>query len=194
MFTAALASVLLRRRPKRMQAIGLAIGLAGVVCVGAPALGQEDSTMLGVALVIMAVLSYAIAINLSIPLQQRYGSVPLMTCALGVATVLVAPFGLASISGSHVHAGSLASVLVLGVFPSGLAFVAFTTLTGRVGATRGAVSNYFVPVVALLLGAVVRGEDVAKLAVLGAVLVVAGAVVVTRSRESVVVGPAPGPG
>jgi drug/metabolite transporter (DMT)-like permease len=185
LFTAALASVLLRRRPGRLQSVGLAIGLAGVVCVGAPALGEEDSTALGVVLVLAAVVSYAVAVNLSVPLQQRYGSVPLMTRALGVATVLVIPFGIASIGGSHAGGQSAVAIIVLGVFPSGLAFLAFTTLTGRVGATRGAVANYFVPVVALFLGALVRDEHIEALAIVGAVLVVAGAVVVTRSRELV---------
>jgi drug/metabolite transporter (DMT)-like permease len=185
LFTAAIASVLLRRRPGRMQSIGLAIGLLGVVCVGAPALGDEDSTALGVVLVLVAVLSYAIAVNVSVPLQQRYGSVPLMARALGVATVLVIPFGLASIPDSGAGGQSIAAIVVLGVFPSGLAFLAFTTLTGRVGATRGAVANYFVPVVALFLGALVRDEHIEALAIVGAALVVAGAVVVTRSREVV---------
>jgi drug/metabolite transporter (DMT)-like permease len=185
LFTAGLASVLLRRRPNRMQTIGLAIGLVGVVFVGVPALGEEDSTALGVALVLLAVMSYAVAVNLSVPLQQRYGSVPLMTRALGIATVLVIPYGLVGIPDSHPGATSVVSVIVLGIFPSGLAFLAFTTLTGRVGATRGAVANYFVPVVALVLGAVIRDEHIEALSIVGAALVIVGAIVVTRSREVV---------
>jgi drug/metabolite transporter (DMT)-like permease len=183
LFTAALASVLLRRRPNRTQSIGLLVGLVGVVLVGVPALGEEDSTALGVVLVLLAVVSYAVAVNLSVPLQQRYGSVPLMARALGIATILVIPFGLASIPASSVGGQSIASVVVLGIFPSGLAFLAFTTLTGRVGATRGAVANYLVPVVALVLGAVVRDEHIEALSVVGAAFVIAGAIVVTRSRE-----------
>jgi drug/metabolite transporter (DMT)-like permease len=166
-----------------MQSIGLAVGLLGVICVGAPALGEEDSTALGVVLVLVAVISYAVAVNVSVPLQQRYGSVPLMARALGVATVLVVPFGIVGIPGSAAGGQSITAIIVLGVFPSGLAFLAFTTLTGRVGATRGAVANYFVPVVALFLGALVRDEHGETLALVGAALVVAGAVVVTRSRE-----------
>jgi drug/metabolite transporter (DMT)-like permease len=184
LFTAALAAVLLRRRPNRLQTIGLLIGLIGVVLVGVPALGEEDSTALGVVLVLLAVSSYAVAVNISVPLQQRYGSVPLMARALGVATVLVVPFGLVSIPGSSAGAQSIASVIVLGIFPSGLAFLAFTTLSGRVGATRGAVANYFVPVVALVLGAVVRDEHIEALSIVGAAFVIAGAVVVTRSRDA----------
>jgi drug/metabolite transporter (DMT)-like permease len=183
LFTAALASALLRRRPGRMESIGLAVGLVGVVCVGAPALGEEDSTALGVMLVLVAVLSYAVAVNVSVPLQQRYGSVPLMARALGVATVLVVPFGLASIPGSETGGQSIAAIAVLGIFPSGLAFLAFTTLSGRVGATRAAVSNYFVPVVALFLGALVRDEHIDALAIVGAAFVVVGAIVVTRTRD-----------
>jgi drug/metabolite transporter (DMT)-like permease len=47
------------------------------------------------------------------------------------------------------------------------------------------VANYFVPVVALVLGAAIRDEHVEALSIVGAALVIAGAVVVTRSREVV---------
>ena len=59
----------------------------------------------------------------------------------------------------------------------------FATLVGRAEATRGAVAIYLVPVVAIALGALFRGEHPGTVALGGAALVTAGAVLVGRSRR-----------
>jgi drug/metabolite transporter (DMT)-like permease len=71
----------------------------------------------------------------------------------------------------------------LGALGTGLAFVAMTNLVGRAGAPRGAIAIYFVPVVAIVLGVTVRGEQVAALAILGTGLVLVGAWLTSR-REA----------
>jgi drug/metabolite transporter (DMT)-like permease len=74
-------------------------------------------------------------------------------------------------------------MVVLGVFGSGVAFVAMAVLVGRAGATRGAVAIYFIPVVALILGVTVRGEEVSPVALVGVVLVILGAVLTSRRER-----------
>jgi drug/metabolite transporter (DMT)-like permease len=74
----------------------------------------------------------------------------------------------------------VAAVVVLGALGTGLAFVAAGTLFGRVGATRGGVIGYLIPVVALALGVVFRNEHVAALAIAGLFLVLAGAWLTSR--------------
>ena len=65
-----------------------------------------------------------------------------------------------------------------------LTYVWFTTLVGRVGATRGSVTLYFVPVVAILLGAVLLGESIEAVAILGTALVLAGAYLTSREEPA----------
>jgi drug/metabolite transporter (DMT)-like permease len=79
--------------------------------------------------------------------------------------------------------GALA-MLPLGLLGTGLAFVAAATLVGRVGAPRGAVAIYFVPVVAIVLGSVVLDEEIAPAALAGTALVLVGAWLTSR-REPV---------
>jgi drug/metabolite transporter (DMT)-like permease len=52
------------------------------------------------------------------------------------ALVLLAPLGLGSVRASSFAWSSALSVLGLGLLGTALAFVAFTKLVGRVGATR----------------------------------------------------------
>ena len=59
------------------------------------------------------------------------------------------------------------------------------TLVGRAGATRGAVAVYFIPVVAIVLGVVFRGERIAPISIVGTGLVLLGAAFATRREVRV---------
>ncbi|MEZ5177816.1 MAG: DMT family transporter [Acidimicrobiales bacterium] len=181
LFSAAVASILLRRLPGRNQLIGLAVGFAGVVAISLPSLRGGSHTALGAGLVVLAMSSYGFATNLVVPLQQRYGTIPVIWRAQAVALVLTAPFGLVGLGGSRFQASSFAAVLVLGAVGTGYAFIAAGTLMGRVGATRGSVLAYLIPVVALVLGVVFRDETVAAISLVGLVLVLAGAFLCSRA-------------
>jgi drug/metabolite transporter (DMT)-like permease len=186
LLTAAVASVLLWRRPARRSVIGLAIGFVGVLAISIPSLSGADASPVGVALGLGAVMCYAIALNLAVPMQQKYGSLTVLLRVLLVAAVLTAPYGLWSIGGSTFDWGALAAIVVLGFFGTGVAFVAMTTLTGRVGATRSSVAIYFTPIVAIVLGVVFRDEDVALLAIAGTALVLVGAWITSRGTAAAV--------
>ena len=177
---AAWAVVLLRRPLPRTHAVGLLIGFAGVLAIFWPQLQGSRATMLGASLVILAVLCYGLALNLAVPLQQRHGALPVLLRAQLAALVLLLPFGLWGLAGSHFAWGPVLAMVPLGVLGTGVAFVLMTTLVGRVGGPRGAVATYFIPVVAIVLGVLLLGERVAPAAVAGTALVVAGAWLTSR--------------
>jgi drug/metabolite transporter (DMT)-like permease len=183
LFGAAWAVVLLRRPLGRTQTLGLLVGFAGVVAISWPELEGSRTTTLGAGLVLLAVALYGLAVNLAVPLQQRYGSLPVLLRAQLAALVPMVPFGLWSLPGSRLEWGPVLAMLPLGLLGTGLAFVLMTTLVGRVGGPRGAVATYFIPVVAIVLGAVFLGERAAPVALLGTALVVAGAWLASR-REA----------
>jgi drug/metabolite transporter (DMT)-like permease len=183
LFAALFAWWLLRRPPGGRQAIGLAVGFAGVSLVTLPAAGGAAGTLAGAGLALLATVLYGLSANIAVPLQQRYGSLPWVWRAQLVAVAATLPFGLASVPGSSFSWAALVSLLVLGAFGTGLAFVAMSTLVGRAGATRGAVGIYFLPVVALVLGVVFRNERVAAIALVGVALVLLGAWLTSR-RET----------
>lgn len=181
LFSAAVAGLLLRRLPGRNQLVGLGVGMAGVVAISLPSMQGGSRTALGAALVLLAMLSYGFATNLVVPLQQRYGTVPVIWRAQGVAIALTLPFGLVGVPSSSFGWRPLGAVFVLGAVGTGLAFIAAGTLMGRVGATRGSVLAYLIPVVALVLGVVFRDETVEAIALAGLALVLVGAFLVTRA-------------
>jgi drug/metabolite transporter (DMT)-like permease len=187
--TALVAVLLMRALPGRVQLAGLVVGFGGVVMIAWPELSGAGTTALGVVLVIVAVFCYGVGANIAVPLQQRYGALPVLLRAAMVALVVTVPAGVAGIPGSELEARPLLAMLPLGLLGTGWAYVAFALLLGRAGASRGAVAIYFTPIVAIVLGVVVRGEDVAAVSVVGAALVIAGAWL--TSRREVDQAPAP---
>ncbi len=100
-----------------------------------------------------------------------------------LALALVAPLGLAGVPASTFAWSSVLAVAILGSLGTAVAFVAFASLAGRVGSTRASVAIYFLPAVAIALGALFRDETIAAIAVLGTVLVTAGAYLTSRRER-----------
>ncbi|MGH2749939.1 MAG: DMT family transporter [Actinomycetota bacterium] len=182
LFAAAVATVILRTLPGRRQLVGLAIGFLGVVAIGWPAVQGAWATALGVGLVLLATMLYGIAINLAVPLQQRYGALPVLLRAQLFALAVVSVPGVAGLPDSSFAWPSLVAVAALGCLGTALAFVGMTTLVGRVGAARGSVTIYFIPIVAIVLGIVFRGESIAAISLAGSALVMAGAYLTSRKE------------
>jgi drug/metabolite transporter (DMT)-like permease len=183
LFAAAFFAILLRHPPGRFQIVGLVVGFFGVVVILIPEAGGASASLLGAGLVLLATACYGLAANVAVPLQQRYGSLPVILRAQGVALVTVLPFGLAALPGSRFTLPAAASMLALGVLGTGVAFVMMASLVGRAGAARGAVAIYFIPVVATIEGALFLSESVSPLAVAGVGLVLLGAWLTSRRER-----------
>ena len=182
-FAGAVAAVASRRLPAGKQIAGLLLGFAGVVVVSLPAVAGARATALGAALVLLATLSYGIAINVAVPLQQRYGSLPVLLRTQLFALAIVLVPGVAGLPGSSFAWPSLGAMVPLGCLGTGLAFVWMATLVGRVGAARGSVTIYFVPLVAVALGALVRDESIAMVSLAGTAMVLVGAFLTSRGTS-----------
>lgn len=183
LFTAVIAAIVVRGLPGRVQIGGLVVGFLGVVAVTSPSLGEGESSTLGIVLVLLATLFYGCAFNLAGPLQRRNGALPVIWRAQLVALVLLAPAAAVGAAGSSFAWSSLAAMVVLGSVGTALAFIWFTTLAGRVGPTRGSLAIYFIPIVAIALGALLLDEPVHAAAILGTALVLVGAYLTSR-REA----------
>lgn len=182
-FVALVSAVLLRQRAHGALLGGIVVGFVGITLISLPSIGDGGSQARGVALVLAATVCYGFAINLAAPLQQRYGSLPLMARVLSLATVWTLPYGLWDVEDAEWRFGPLVAVLFLGVVGTGIAFAIMGTLVGRVGSTRAAFITYLIPVVSLTLGVSFRGDTVAPLALVGIVLVIGGALLVSRARR-----------
>ena len=181
--SAVFATILLRRLPGWRQLLGIGIGFVGILAISAPGLAESAGTAVGTLLVVGAVVLYGLSTNLAVPLQQKYGALPVLLNAQIAALVIVVPFGISQIPGSTWAWPSAIAMIPLGVLGTAVAFVLMTSLVGRVGGPRGSVAIYFVPIVAMILGVIVRNDTIEPIAIAGIALVLLGAWITSR-RES----------
>jgi len=182
LFTAAIAALWFRQALGGRLLVGLALGFVGVLAIGLPNV-EGSASLTGVLLVLVATAFYGAAFNLSGPLQQRNGALPVIWRAQLAAVVALAPFGAPGVADATPTVPGVLAILALGTLGSGIAFVMFVVLVGSVGAPRASVTTYLIPVVAVALGAGLAHETVTPLSLVGIGLVLLGAWVATSSRR-----------
>ncbi|HLS13376.1 MAG TPA: DMT family transporter [Beutenbergiaceae bacterium] len=134
-FTAAIAALWFKQAPGLPLLAGLGVGFAGVLAIGLPNV-EGTASLFGVLLAPAATALYGVAFNLSGVLQSRNGPLPVIWRAQLVALAVVAPFGVPGLVESTQSPRSVLAMVALGALGTGLAFVLFTGLVGRVGAPR----------------------------------------------------------
>ena len=177
LFVAAVASLIAHQLPERGIITGLVVGFGGAVVMALPAMGGASSAF-GVALIMAALISYGIALNIARPLQQRNGAVPVMWRALGVALVITAPLGLPEVVKGEWTLRPALALLCLGAGGTAIANILTATAAGRMGATKASATAFLIPVVALLLGVVIRHESISAVSLLGAAICLFGAAMI----------------
>lgn len=183
-FFATIFSVLFTRRaPGRQIVFGLVIGLIGSVMIALPTASAGSSSAVGVLMILAAVTSYGVAINIARPLQMAHGALPVIWRAQAVALVLTAPLGIPDVLSARWSLWPVLSLLALGALGTGVAFVLTAIVAGRMGAPVASAIAFLIPPVALLLGVVVRGESVALISAFGSAVCIAGAVTMQRAPK-----------
>jgi drug/metabolite transporter (DMT)-like permease len=174
---AAVASLIAHRLPERGTLAGLLVGFGGAVLMALPAMGGPSSAF-AIGLIVLALISYGAALNVARPLQQRNGAIPVVWRALGFALILTAPLGLPAVLEGEWTLWPALAMLCLGAGGTAIATILTATAAGRMGATKAAATTFLIPVVALTLGVVIRGETVTVISLIGAVVCLFGAAVI----------------
>lgn len=169
------------------RVVGLGFALVGTTVAVWHELGSG-----GAWVPVLAVVAATVLYGLGTVYAKRHLSGQLSSLELAAGQILVsavvttsaallltgAPDGLA--------VDSAGSLLALGALGTGLAFVAFYELLGRVGSTSATLVTYLIPVVGLTAGAIVLDEEFGVNVIVG-LLIIAGGIWLAQ-RE---VAPAP---
>jgi len=180
--TVVIAAILTRATPSRRRIFGLVVGSCGVILLVSPALGDASAKPSGIVMVLIAVLGYGLSASLYVPLQQKYGAVPVATWALAVGAVLLTPLAAPAVGDIEWRLDSVVALSILGVLGTGIGRAMLITFMGRVGAARGSIIAYLVPVMALVLGVVALDETVELLQVGGVAVALMGGWLVSRNE------------
>ena len=163
------------------RVVGLAVGFVGILVLFVPDLrGLESSGLLGWIALLASGVSYAIGnVYAKRHMKGLRPMIPALfqvTFALiisaGLALVLEAPIGRVAVTRD-----ALFAVVWLGVFGSGLAYLAYFRILKDWGATRTSLVAYLLPVFGIALG-VFLNEPVTANRILGTVLIIGGVALV----------------
>ncbi len=163
-----------------VRALGLGIGLAGVVALLGIDLNLDGAGAWPVVEVLLVAVCYATG---PVILSRRLNGLPgigVSAVSLSVAAALYLIPGILLWPASAPPASAVWSVVVLGLVCTALAFVLFYDLIAEIGPSRSTVITYLNPAVALLLGIVVLGEQPTVGMFIGFPLVLLGSVLATR--------------
>ncbi len=167
-------------KPKATVLVGLGVGLIGVFIVLGIWRGFGENDPMAIAALILAVTCYGIGTpflrKFVEPLNLRPEAAVFGQVSTSALTLL--PFYLSgAIFTGPLNFNSVASMLTLGVFGTGLAYVLYYRLLAQVGSAIGSAVTYMSPIVGVILGLLVLGEQVTWNEPVGALIVLFGAAV-----------------
>ncbi|HEV8012629.1 MAG TPA: EamA family transporter, partial [Pontimonas sp.] len=169
------------QKPSANQLLGILVGIAGIILV-TDVIGQfEGATVLGVAILLVATLSYGIAM----PYAKRhvtnlpYSPYALAAAQVGLSALITLPGALVSgILVQPLSASALWGILGLGVLGTGIAYVWNYRNIELAGSVIASSVTYITPVVAVVLGVLFLRETLSFSQLLGGGLVILSALLV----------------
>lgn len=178
------AFVLLDQRLDTLGALGIVLGLVGVVIIvqPSPATFTSGSTF-GQILVLCAAAVFA----LGSVLVRRYGttmeSIPMTAWSMAVGALLLHGLSLLlgeTVSGAVLTPEIILAILVVGVASTAVAYPVYFVLVHRIGPVRTNLVAYIAPIFAALTGWLFLTEPVTLATVAGFIVVVAGVALLER--------------
>src|SRR6266571_5910756 len=176
----ALSAVFLKEHLTRVKIVALFIALSGTALTLRISGG---GSLMGILLGIAAAVDYAIYILLGSRIVRRSGPMAsttvIITSTAGVYVGIVATHGTTYPTTSTGWIAIIAIALISTV----LAFVTFFAGLKRIGPTTTSTLSTFEPIVAVVLAAIVLGETISPMQILGGILILAAVVLLARSDK-----------
>ncbi len=178
---ALLAAFFLGERFTAYLGLGLALAFAGVALIALSTSPGGDRDVLGVALVLVSAVVYAISAVLQKPLMARLRAVHVVWLACTIGAIACLPFaGQLWSEASAAPASSIWWLVYLGVFPTALAFTTYGYALTHMSASSLGVTTYLVPPITIVLGVVLLDEAPPAIAYVGGALALLGVAVARR--------------
>jgi len=181
---AVVTAIWVRKSPSIQRMTAVVVGFLGIVLIAAPSIKEGSSADLkGIIYLVLALLCYAVGLNIARPLQAIYSPASLMLRVVAISTIISAPLGLVAMTRATFSLSMIGATIVLGALGSGIAFLLFGTLLKRTGPVRAMIPTYFTPIVGTFLGVFFNDEKILLLSILGMLIVTFGAWLTSRPEK-----------
>lgn len=164
----------------RRQIMGLVVGMVGVLVVLGVWRGLGQNPWWAVASLLLSVSLYGVAFPYTRRhiLHRRLSPVSLASAQLLLASLTLLPmFFFSGLNGHRVTFESLAGIIALGAFGSGLAYMWNFRIIAGAGSSIASTVTYLTPVVAVIVGVGFLHESLSWFEPVGGVIVLLGAAI-----------------
>jgi drug/metabolite transporter (DMT)-like permease len=171
-----------RAEANRRQGAGLVVGLLGVALVVGVHSIHTAAQFIGALALLGAAASGGVS-SFVVRLRYKNKGVPASTTsffALGVGSLLTLPVAVVTAPRELPGVRAVLAVIALGLLCTALAYMLYYSLIDQVGGERAALANYLTPAFALFYGVLLLGESITVSAIIGLVLIIAGAEITLR--------------
>jgi drug/metabolite transporter (DMT)-like permease len=185
LWAALIATTLFQSPMGRAQALGLLLGLAGVVVLVWDTLDAGAAGVpLAIGAALLATLFYGFAVNYS---KRRLAGVRPFVVAFGsqlFASIVLVPLALLAWPRHGIASSTWACVIALGIVCTGFAYLLFFRLVEHVGSAYAASVTFLIPIFGVLWGAMFLDEKITPRMVIGCATILVGTALATGKLRS----------
>ena len=176
-------------RITRNKIVGFLLGFLGVVILMWPELTVNQNMDWVYIVSMLLILSGAISYAANSIIAHRLPKISLSLISAGVllaASIVIVPLSLSQgfVWVQNTSSEAIISVVLLGIFPSGLATIIYFSVIRHAGAAFLSQINYLIPVWAVLLGVLFAGETLTINAVIALVVILIGIAIAQKNRAA----------
>ena len=139
-------------KPSLYEILGMSIAFIGLIVLVNPSADDFKGALIGYVAIFMAALCFAFALILMEKIPKEISSVHATRFILGVYSIPMLLLWLFSTERIPSEPDTLLSVLIIGIFSSGIVYILYLNLIRMAGPTFTSLSNYIVPLIGTFLG------------------------------------------
>ena len=182
MMSGFIARVFFKDRLSKKQALGLVIGVVGVIILMSESLfGGGDQGkglvegLLPMGYALFACVGYALGANITKNNLYDVSPVAITAGSLIIGSIIMLPVAFTEFPyGQAISLKAWVSVICIGVFSTAIALIFMNQLIKNIGPTRATSITLVIPIFAIILGYVLLGEALNIQAIIGSIVILIG--------------------
>jgi drug/metabolite transporter (DMT)-like permease len=160
--------------------IGILVGFIGIVLVVGIESFSGRQSIVAILMVLVASIGYAWAVTMVTTKIPHIEPISINAVAMFFTMIVYLPFLILHAPEKAPSIEAIGSVIILGIFPTALAFILFFQLIKDIGTARGSLVTYLNTAFAVLLGVVILSEPFTLGIAIGLPLVLIGSYFASR--------------
>jgi drug/metabolite transporter (DMT)-like permease len=164
--------------------IGILIGFIGIVLVVGIESFSGRQSIVAIFMILIAAIGYAWAVTMVTSKIPHIEPISINAVAMVFTVIVYLPFLFLYMPDKVPSTEALGSVIILGLFPTALAFILFFQLIKDIGTARGSLVTYLNTAFAVMLGVIILKEPFTLGIAIGLPLVLIGSYFASRKTTT----------